>query len=144
MNKIKIKDLLETLKKITGVDSTGIHRIQGDRLYPVSIIDCDKIDNEGWKSVHKREKVSVSEDPVLKRVVKGHTVVINDVAADRNSSPEFKLFGIKSIAVFPLFKFDKVVGIAVIPSLDKKLYFDDEMINRCEFTIKEFDVDSIL
>lgn len=142
---IKINTLFNNLLRMIPVQIVAYHKIIDGALSPVYIIKNPVLTSEKWKTTHARLHVTVKEDPVLKRVVKGQVVVINDVLNDKNSSPEFKEFGIQSITVIPLFTMNNVVnGIIVLASCTQKISFDKNDIEKCRLLIKEFNKDLIV
>jgi len=141
-NLTKINTLFENLLRIIPAQIIAYHKIIDGALSPVHIIKNPVLTPERWKNTHAKLYVTVKEDPVLTRVVEGQIVVINDVLNDKNSSPEFKEFGLQSIAVFPLFNMNNVVdGITVVTACDFKIAFDDNDIEECRLLIKQFNKD---
>lgn len=138
-----INQLFKDLNEVTGIENIAFHKFVDEELSPVHMMGTKTLKTEDWKEVHSKNPVRILEDPVLKKVVKGEIVFINDTINDKESSPEFEYFGIKSIAVFPLFKESEVCGIIVIPSIGTKFEFCSEIIGKCKELIESFNKNSM-
>lgn len=141
MDNIKeIDKLFLELHRTMYLRNIALHGVKNGGLDPMFIMETEVLNLAQWREAHGKLKVKVQGDPVLERVVRGEIVVINDVEKDENSSPAFVKFGIKSVAVFPLFDENKelVIALIVIPAFQNKIQFDIKNIEKCKVLIEEF------
>lgn len=138
MNITRIDKLFSDLNKVTNLENIAFHKFVEGQLFPVHMMSSKVFKAQDWKKKHGEDHVEILEDPVLKKVVKGEIVFINDTVNNKESSPKFAEFNIKSIAVFPLLKEGVVFGIIVIPSLINKFEFSSDIIDKCKMLIEIF------
>lgn len=144
----RVDKLYDDLFDIVKVGDMNYHRLQDDdRLHPIYMDEKGYIGNKKWKQTHEEMKVKVSVDPSLDIILRGETLVINDVDNDVRSSPAFPVFKIRSLVIYPLFNNletkEVVVGFICIPSVNVIKTFTEEEIAACDKLVTEFNVDII-
>jgi acetolactate synthase-1/2/3 large subunit len=137
----KVKNLYDKLYDVCGVGNINYHHFNGNHLKPIYMMGSDMIGDAQWKAKHAemKEGLKISDDIVLKRIVKGETVYIYDVPNDPLASPAFRAFGIYSLVVYPLYDKNGVANSLIcIPDFFKLNEFTPEVIEKCGALIKEF------
>lgn len=138
----KVKKLYDKLYEVCGVGNINYHQFKDNHLYPIYMMGSDMLGDAQWKATHAKARswLTIDTDIVLKRIVKGETVYIYDVPTDPAASPAFKLFGIKSLIIWPLYDKDNITvnGLICIPDIYKNHEFSKDVQEKCHELIKEF------
>lgn len=131
--------LFQEIKKATGVEDIGYHKIKDGRLNPVYKSKTGEVDLERWIEVHSKNPVYIANNTVLQEVIEAKKpIVVNDVKADHRSTEEFILFGIDSLMVVPIIKDNEVFGIIPIVSVGKIHNFTSSEAVECEEIVKKY------
>lgn len=131
--------LFEELTEVTGLEDIGFHKLEDGRLKPIHKTNTDVLGIEKWKKTHNENPVFINETKVLLEIINTkRPVFINNTKTDTLSADAFFLFGVDSVAIFPVLRAEKVLGIVCVVSIGTLHEFGIQEVSKCESLVNKY------